>query len=532
MQHFRLDLPFYGLLVRWLILSSIILVSGCQRHYGQTGGFRTPSNEVIGRIKYNWGQNGFINNKKATSGEVVYNGDRVSTGDATSISIAFVDGGFMQLDANTDPDFRKWFEMGRCIIRVFIQFGQVFGETGHACELLLDDRHLSAIAHTKFNLEVGTDYSILSVIHGEISISRPQPEKIRSHQQLIVFEDGRLEVRPLAPREIKQIQHWRKPFVDEVGWCCADEHVFQATPLECEKSRGFFGNAYKEVMRACRVRPVPKGYCCVNGEIRWLSESTCENRRGQFFVDERKAQRFCQRLFPVDGWCCLDGRLFQASLSECQAQRGLFNRDYRAAQNVCRSTEQDQGFCCLNGQVLRQNRPFCLERNGRFFYDKNSAVESCQPSTGQGWCCRNGRLFQASLYDCQKQRGVFNHDYRSAQNSCHPAEPEIGFCCLNGQISRQNRSFCVRSGGQFFTNARVAEQQCVIPETGWCCKNGKVFSANRQSCERIKGRFSNNEKMLRSKCRPMLYIDPNVIKPPARVMPIDPKFIRKRPVIK
>jgi len=449
MQHLRQDSPIIWLVLRGFILSSIILSNGCHRNYVPMAENGTLSNEVIGRIEYNWGQYGFVNGNKVRPGGTVYNGDRVSTGDATSISVYFIGGGFMQLDANTDPDFRKWFEMGRCIIRAFIQFGQVFVETGNTCDLLIDDKHLSALAHTRFNLEVRPSYSILSVIEGEITISRPQPERIRSRQQLIVFEDGRTEVKTLSPREIKEIQHWRKPVDNEIGWCCAVERVFQATTLECRRRHGFFGKDYKEITRACQVRQIPKGYCCVNGEVHWLAESACEKRRGQFFDDERRAQRYCQRLSPVEGWCC-----------------------------------------------------------------------------------RNGRLFQASIYECQKQRGVFNQDYRVAQNSCHSTEPERGFCCSNGKVSRQNRAFCRQSGGKFYTDARMAKLQCITPETGWCCKNGKVFTADRKYCSRIQGKFSNNESKLRCECRSVLRIDPNVIKPPARIIPIDPKIIRQKLIIK
>ncbi|MGR8981535.1 MAG: hypothetical protein ACU84H_15795, partial [Gammaproteobacteria bacterium] len=142
------------LIARLLFSITVILISGCypgHRPYSPP----VPDNRLyIGHIEFNKGTQAFINGQIARQGDAVFDKDRVTTGDETSVSVLFREGGFIQLDANTDPDFFKWLDSARCLIKAFIQVGQVYGETGNDCDLLIEDAHLEALAHTRFNLEV------------------------------------------------------------------------------------------------------------------------------------------------------------------------------------------------------------------------------------------------------------------------------------------------------------------------------------------------------------------------------------------
>jgi hypothetical protein len=295
---------------------------------------RPNSNNSIARIDYRWGENAFINGNKARQGAQVYSGDNVSTKAATSVSVAFNDGGFMQLDANTDPDFQKWFEMGRCIIEAFVQFGQVYVETGNRCDFLIDDGHLEAIAHTKFNLEVHRGYSVLSVIQGEIQLRSPKQLRVSSNQQLTVYRNGHTKIKPLSQDKIQQILQWRKPVENKSGWCCTDGRISRSTPLDCRQSRGSFNSDYRTLERSCRIQRNPQGYCCINGNVSKLYQSVCTQRNGQFYGDASTARRYCSP--PKTGWCCSNRNVFALERERCLAIRGQYSDNEAKLRRECR----------------------------------------------------------------------------------------------------------------------------------------------------------------------------------------------------
>lgn len=282
-------------IVLLLISITVILISGCYPGYRQPPGLVTEFKMHIGRIKINWGSNAFLNGHGARQGDPVYDKDRVTTGEGTSVSIWFQEGGFIQLDANTDPDFYKWFESARCIIKAFIQTGQVYVETNNKCDLLIEDTHVQALAHTRFNLEVRPGYSLLSVIEGEMHVMRPTRMIVRSRQQLKVLNGGRTEIAPLSRPAINEIIRWRAPYNSELrkGWCCRAGKVSQAMENDCLSRRGVFNTDYQTAQSTCIPTIPESGFCCVNGIVSAQDRSACSHVGGRFYNDRRMANIQC-----------------------------------------------------------------------------------------------------------------------------------------------------------------------------------------------------------------------------------------------
>jgi len=367
-----------------LITIILILISGCYAGYQQHSGSVSGVKSYIGRIQFNWGSNAFLNGIRARQGDPVYDKDRLTTGGDTSVSVLFPEGGFIQLDANTDPDFSKWFEAARCIIKAFIQVGQVYVETNNVCALLVEDTHLEAFAHTRFNLEVRRDSSLLSVVEGEMQIMRPTLRSVKSRQRLEVFNSGRTEVAPIPEQAINEIIRWRTPYNLEpkAGWCCANNRVFNSQASDCERRRGFFNHDRRETESACRSGPLKQGYCCSNGVVSISTAPVCNRQNGLFFTDQRNAVSRCGRKpQPMPGWCCSAGRVFQAMENDCISRRGVFNNDAKAAQTYCDSLIRDSGYCCAQGSVYSEDRTACLQSGGRFFDNKRMAYRDCAPQT-------------------------------------------------------------------------------------------------------------------------------------------------------
>lgn len=108
----------------------VIFFQGCVPQ--QTGMINRPpqpdSREIIGTLQA-MGDRVFVNHRPASTGMRVYNGDNVSTGENSKAIVRFLQGGFVELDENTDPDFIK---KAYCLfIKVFR--GQVYVEGKNIC---------------------------------------------------------------------------------------------------------------------------------------------------------------------------------------------------------------------------------------------------------------------------------------------------------------------------------------------------------------------------------------------------------------
>lgn len=307
---------------------------------GGSGGGGRPGprpEPYVGLLHYNWGSNAFVNGASAGSGRRIYSGDNVSTGEATSVSVVFPDGGMIQLDADTDPDFRKWFEMGRCVVSAFFQFGQAYGETGSDCDILIEDEHLEALAHTRFNLMIRPNATVLTILEGRMTLRRPGTITLRQNDQAVVFADGRVERRRVSAAELKKIVDWRRGYPDKTGWCCASGRVFSSTPDACRRRRGVYGDNEKRVRAACDSPATESGYCCIDGKLSKEERVDCLRRKGNWYPEYNEARDRCQ-VQPSEGWCCSGGKVFRTSPDQCHRVRGVFSNNEEKIRVRCRQT--------------------------------------------------------------------------------------------------------------------------------------------------------------------------------------------------
>ncbi|MEA1934667.1 MAG: hypothetical protein U9N60_09620, partial [Thermodesulfobacteriota bacterium] len=290
----------------WWTFSCLIFQWGCVR----IAPYPTPETKgFIGNLHVD-GVNAFLNQKRAYHRMKIYSGDNVTVGAATRVRVMFPDGGFIELDENTDPDFRKWFEAGKCIIKIFFKFGRTYGETGHECDIIVNTDYLDAVSKTKFNMEITPQQTILTVIEGRMMLERPERRPIEQSYQVVVSDQGVKSVRPLSSEELRSVTGWR------LGWCCSQGRVFESSPEDCRQRRGSFYYDENEVRERCQKRP---GWCCSQGQVFESSPKDCQRRRDFFSYDEREVRQRCEQP-SVIGYCCRKGEVFQSERSQCLRQ--------------------------------------------------------------------------------------------------------------------------------------------------------------------------------------------------------------------
>ncbi len=272
----------------------------------------------------------YLDGRPGRSGDVIRDGSHVSTGAGSMARVRFSDGSFVQLDENTDP----WFRIARDSVTgqrcVFIEigFGQVYVYKHNVCIKTPD---VEGILNSKANVKVMKDEATeIALFEGRAQIHRPSGILLRSGE-LAVFSRGKVikDPRRMSDREIQEIPSWVHPIEPPPGrgWCCANGRVFQTSPQDCERSRGFFSFDRNEVLQKCQRL----GWCCKDGKLFESTPEQCARTQGFFSFDRNEVLQKCQRL----GWCCKDGKVFQTNREKCAQIKGFFSFNRREAQRKC-----------------------------------------------------------------------------------------------------------------------------------------------------------------------------------------------------
>lgn len=203
------------------IMLLLLVIGGCAtiRDTGRVGTLRIT------------GSNVFLNKQHASHGATVRLGDELTTGKGSSALLTFTDGGFIQLDENTDPVF-TWFEQGKCLlIRIFK--GQAYVKKERAC---IEGPNVQLVLGSEVNMQVEPGSSTITVVKGTATIEKPKPVAVLSAQQARVSKRGvEGKVRSLSSNELQEVVRWR------------DRYRFPL--LEIERSRpamGFPGRRPRE----------------------------------------------------------------------------------------------------------------------------------------------------------------------------------------------------------------------------------------------------------------------------------------------
>ncbi|HBG06391.1 MAG: hypothetical protein A2075_05650 [Geobacteraceae bacterium GWC2_58_44] len=189
---------------RWLPVSLILLlleVAGCASLPPRPG-------DSIGILRVS-GPNVWLNNAPANDGEPVRIGSSLATGPGSSALLEFRDGGYLQLDENTDPIF-EWLEQSKCIlIRIFK--GQAYLKRERAC---VEGPNLSLVLNSEVNLRIQArpGVSEVTLLRGRADVSAPTPITLLPGQQFVASERRITALRTLSPAELRSIVAWRGEF--------------------------------------------------------------------------------------------------------------------------------------------------------------------------------------------------------------------------------------------------------------------------------------------------------------------------------
>ncbi len=196
-----------------------------------------PGREAIGTLGVT-GPGVSVNGTQVLSGVTIYSGDEISTGSATSAIVLFSDGGFFQIDQNTDPSFlTEAIEGVRCILVRFFD-GQGYGDDTHTC---IDTSATTAAMGSAVNVRVTRQQTVLTLLRGQLVVTRPRRADLRPGDE-VTAEAGRstITVRPLSPAQLRERTAWRAPY-RFLGWCRDERGEARNSFLdECERERFSF----------------------------------------------------------------------------------------------------------------------------------------------------------------------------------------------------------------------------------------------------------------------------------------------------
>jgi beta-lactam-binding protein with PASTA domain len=200
----------------------------------------TPSGAEIGELRVA-GDNVFLNGRRASGGETIVTGDRVSTGANSSARIDFFSGGFVQLDENTDPEWQKFVVAGRCIIEFLMRLGRIWGETG-ACEIQAQTEKSLSLVLSTFHLYVTPERDVFTLLEGRAQLLRPLETTIAPREQLVIVPRGLAE-RRILPTDALRAQ---------IAW--TGRYVFGPAPIRVPDLRGLDLDRAERSLRGADLR--------------------------------------------------------------------------------------------------------------------------------------------------------------------------------------------------------------------------------------------------------------------------------------
>lgn len=194
------------------ILACVLIVGAC----AAAGPAPTPNYnlppvraDAIARLAVD-GPAAYINNRPAYHGTYVFNGDNVSTGPGTSAILVLNDGGTIQLDENTDPEF---INDGVCVLMRIVG-GQALIQTKTICAHFLSKQKvpLAGTVNSAVNLRIDDQEAWLTVLEGRIEMTAPRPATLRTNDRYIAASDGTVDIQPLTPADAAAAGAWRQKY--------------------------------------------------------------------------------------------------------------------------------------------------------------------------------------------------------------------------------------------------------------------------------------------------------------------------------
>ena len=158
-----------------------------------------PMLRPVGRITSIEGPNAFVDRGNHGTGQPVQlgqsllAGDRFYTGPGTRMKIDFWNGGYVELDENTDPSL---FQDLNCLVVSLFRSGRIFVDKSNACveSLGTKSQQFSKVAYAV--MPAASPYLQITVVEGEARTLQPAPATVPAGWRIDltsrgVLDDGR-----------------------------------------------------------------------------------------------------------------------------------------------------------------------------------------------------------------------------------------------------------------------------------------------------------------------------------------------------
>ena len=270
-----------------------------------------PREGTIARFAVD-GPNAYLNGQRVTSGGYVSDGDEVATGPGTSAILLLNQGGYIQLDENTDPLFKEGFCL---LMKIF--HGQVLFSNTKCLEV--ETVNMAVVAHSMVNIKSSEQETQMTVIDGRVEVRSPTDAELGKFDEYVAARDGTAEVRRLTPEEASGRVRWIQryfhmpvtqksggispglaaaigAFIGGVISIIRDDKPTPASPSGRQKPQTDSESSPQRPPTSSR------GWCCVlnspNTDLFPIETdaNTCANMEGKFYSDENEARKACQRL--------------------------------------------------------------------------------------------------------------------------------------------------------------------------------------------------------------------------------------------
>lgn len=140
-----------------------------------------PALRPVGRITSIEGPNAFVDRgnhgagQPAQRGQALLAGDRFYTGPGTRMKIDFWNGGYIEIDENTDPSL---FQDLNCLVVSLFRSGRIFVDKSNACveSLGTKSQQFSKVVYTV--MPAASPYLQITVVEGEARTQQPAPATV------------------------------------------------------------------------------------------------------------------------------------------------------------------------------------------------------------------------------------------------------------------------------------------------------------------------------------------------------------------
>lgn len=323
-------------LVVWLVAAAALLCVGCTVPAPRPEG-------AIGHVQFR-GSNAVLNGAPAVENAWIFSGSHVATGPNTTMFVYFFDGGWIQLDENTDPDIKKaWDKVvgGTCTI-IDVVVGRVFFAGSNFCVHYSD---VALVVGSQVALEVRSDHSSLVVLEGHVNVAAPIATSLGANQALFI-SGGRATARALSPEEARRAGDWRLRFPStSKGVVPIERDVPASVGPPQRRSPAAAASAGRQSLPAPAVRAEGQPPASAAPAVRQpLPTPAVPAERPPPAVVPGPTEKQVppaavsreRRAIPGSiGWCCIGSSVIGASKATCDARRGDFHTNQEEAVKVC-----------------------------------------------------------------------------------------------------------------------------------------------------------------------------------------------------